>query len=338
MFRNEEQYRQTVDSSIDGFWVTDTKGRFLQVNYAYCKMIGFSREELLGMSIRDVEAIESAEESAEHIQDIIKSGIDKFETKHQCKNGNIIDLEISTTYTKNRGGMFFVFLRDITERKQAEKALKWELTVTKAMSELSGKLISPVMEITDIMRLTQDYAQMLTDSKHGYSGVIEKETKDLICQNLTEMMGKDCSISGEEQRIRFLIGSDGLYPKLWGHALNSLEPFFTNDPSNHSMSKGVPKGHVMLKNFLTAPAVHLGKLVGQISIANSSRNYTSRDLEVVARLTDLFAIALGRKLAEKTLRESEQQFKHVLQNSINTIYSFNFTTGTILIPRPLAAG
>ncbi|MCP3872337.1 MAG: GAF domain-containing protein, partial [Desulfobacteraceae bacterium] len=146
--------------------------------------------------------------------------------------------------------------------------------------------------------------------------------------NLTEMMGKDCFVDSEDQGIRFFIGSDGLYPKLWGHALNSLEPFFTNDPSNHSMSKGVPKGHVKLKNFLTAPAVHLGKLVGQISIANSARNYTSRDLEVVARLTDLFAIALGRKLSEKALRESEQQFKHVLQNSINTIYSFNLTTGT----------
>jgi len=153
MYRNEERYRQTVESSIDGFWITDTKGKFLQVNHAYCKMTGFSREELLGMSIKDVEAFESPEEIEKRIKDLIRFGSGKFETKQRCKNGTIIDLEVSATYAKNKyRRMFFVFLRNITDRKQAEEKLK--------------KSESKLKKAQKIARLGQWELDLTTNSLH----------------------------------------------------------------------------------------------------------------------------------------------------------------------------
>ncbi len=49
---------------------------------------------------------------------------ERFETKHRCKNGVIIDIEFSANYTDIDGGRFFVFLRDITRSKQAEAEIK----------------------------------------------------------------------------------------------------------------------------------------------------------------------------------------------------------------------
>jgi PAS domain S-box-containing protein len=121
--RAEEEYRAILHATIDGFWIADMSGRFLEVNDAYCWMIGYCRDELLTMRIRDVEAVERPEETARRIQKIMEVGGDRFETRHRCKDGRIIDIEISVNYMEVGGGRMFVFLRDITERKLAEEAL-----------------------------------------------------------------------------------------------------------------------------------------------------------------------------------------------------------------------
>jgi len=122
--REEERYKTTIESSIDGFWMVDTKGCFREVNEAYCNMIGYSRDELLNMSIMDIELVEQPEETKKRIEKIIKTGSDKFESRHRHKKGNIIEVEVSATYSQDSKGMSFVFLRDITERKQFESHLQ----------------------------------------------------------------------------------------------------------------------------------------------------------------------------------------------------------------------
>ncbi len=120
----EEKHRTIVKTALDGFWIVDLKGRMLDVNESYCNMVGYTREELLGMTIRDVEALENSEETLRRIKKIVEQGSDRFESRHKCKDGRIIDVEVSTKYLDIEQGQLFVFCRDITERKQAEKALQ----------------------------------------------------------------------------------------------------------------------------------------------------------------------------------------------------------------------
>ncbi len=123
--RAELEYKTIIQTTIDGFWLVDMQGRFLDVNDAYCQLIGYSRDELLKMSIPDIEAIEKPEETAARIAKITKVGGDRFETHHRCKDGRIVDVEVSVDYLGVGGtGSMFVFIRDISERKQAEEALK----------------------------------------------------------------------------------------------------------------------------------------------------------------------------------------------------------------------
>ena len=122
--RSEEEYRAVVRTAMDGFWVVDTQGRFLDVSGVYIRLIGYSRDELLKMRIQDVEALETPEETAQRIRRIMASGRDRFETQHRCKDGKIIDVEVSVNYLKEAGGRFFVFLRDITQHKKIEEVLR----------------------------------------------------------------------------------------------------------------------------------------------------------------------------------------------------------------------
>ncbi len=115
--RDEEFYRAIVHNTMDGFWMVDTQGRLLDANEIYCQMIGYSREELLVMTISDVEAMETPEETERHIKNVRARGYDRFETRHRRKDGKLLDVEVSThAVPDGKGARILAFLRDITKR------------------------------------------------------------------------------------------------------------------------------------------------------------------------------------------------------------------------------
>jgi len=122
--QREHCYRSILQTALDGFWISDMQGRIIEVNASYCEIIGYTREDLLKMSIPDVEVIEDPQETAAHIKHILEHGYDRFTTRHRRKDSKIIDVEVSATYSAEGGGQLVIFIRDITERKRAEEELK----------------------------------------------------------------------------------------------------------------------------------------------------------------------------------------------------------------------
>jgi PAS domain S-box-containing protein len=117
------QFRVITRTTLDGFWVVDLSGRIVETNDECCRMYGYKRDELIGMTLDKFEAVENIQEIQAHTQRIISAGYDRFETRHLCRDGRIIDVEISTTFMPNRG-LFLAFSRDISERKEAEESLR----------------------------------------------------------------------------------------------------------------------------------------------------------------------------------------------------------------------
>ncbi len=143
-----ERFLTTIlQTTIDGFWVVDNQKRIAQVNDAYCTMSGYSREELLSMTINEIDAVEAPEDTSARIKRIIEKGSELFDTCHRRKDGTIFPLEISVTYLPENGGQHICFCRDITERKQSEKELlKFKAAVEQsadgvAMSDMSGNIV-----------------------------------------------------------------------------------------------------------------------------------------------------------------------------------------------------
>jgi PAS domain S-box-containing protein len=109
---------------MDGFWVVDTEGRLLEVNETYCRMSGYSAQELLAMPISELAANEAADDTATRNKRIMTQGESRFESRHRRKDGGIYDVEVSAQYRPTEGGRYVGFLRDITERKRAEEELR----------------------------------------------------------------------------------------------------------------------------------------------------------------------------------------------------------------------
>jgi PAS domain S-box-containing protein len=95
----------------------------LEVNEALCQMLEYTREEILKMSVADVEAIDSNDQIEQRIQSVIQTGSTNFESCFRRKDGTVLDIEVSVTYLPKQD-LLFGFHRDITERKRTEEALR----------------------------------------------------------------------------------------------------------------------------------------------------------------------------------------------------------------------
>ena len=135
------QYDTILRTAMDGFGVFSKDGNILEVNDAYCNMVGYSREELLSMNLGDVEALESKNAIKKHIENLMSSGSHRFETRHKRKDGKLIDLEVSANSFKLDGQRLFAFFRDITEYKLAEQEHLANLHFFECMDRINQAMI-----------------------------------------------------------------------------------------------------------------------------------------------------------------------------------------------------
>ena len=176
----ERNHDIILHTSMDGFWLFDKFGFLLEVNDTYCRMSGYSKQELLTLRIPSLEAVESENHIDSHLKQVFLQGENRFETRHRRKDGSIFDVEVSIQSRPVNEGQFVAFIHDITERKQAEIALqkseKSLLDIYTSMSE--GLSITEI--IYDADGKAVDY--VLIDANPAF----EKITG----QKLSEVIGK----------------------------------------------------------------------------------------------------------------------------------------------------
>ncbi len=153
-----------LNTTNDGFILADDKGNIFETNPAYCKLIGYSSQELKKMNIRDLEIPIPKEQIDSRINRMLKQGYDNFETQHITKHGKKIDLSVSIAITKYENKPFIAaFVRDITLQKQSLENLK------KSREEIS------------------ELAQHLQDIREEERRSIATEIHDDLGQSLTAL-------------------------------------------------------------------------------------------------------------------------------------------------------
>jgi len=124
--KSEEKYRTLMEQSLDMIFVHDLEGNFLEVNRAAIKRTGYSREELLGMGVFDLQPDQSGrEEILEMIRKWRPGDSTILELTHVDKHGRKYPVEINTgkVHFGNRD-YILATVRDISQRKQAQEDLK----------------------------------------------------------------------------------------------------------------------------------------------------------------------------------------------------------------------
>ncbi len=134
------RFEAVSGTTMEGFWISDSEGRILEVNLAYCRMSGYSREELLGMRIADLEAVMDDAAIRGEILRIRQLGSDRFETRHRAKDGRTIEVEVNATDVPDQG-YTICFLRDVTDRKRMEELRREREQYSRILNRMTAEMI-----------------------------------------------------------------------------------------------------------------------------------------------------------------------------------------------------
>ena len=159
--------RLLIDQSRDGIVVLDQKGKVYEANKRFCEMLGYSEKETHELHVWDWDARWGREHLLEMLRTVDESG-DFFETRHQRKDGSLIDVEISTNGTVIGGAkLVFCVCRDITERKHAEQRIGHLNRVLRAIRDVNELIVRE----RDRDKLISEGCRLLVKNR-GYSSAL----------------------------------------------------------------------------------------------------------------------------------------------------------------------
>jgi PAS domain S-box-containing protein len=135
---SEERYRSLVKQSSDGVYIFDPEtARILEANDQFTKLLGYSEDEIPGLSLYDI-VISRKEMIDASIRKVLRDGTYIYGLRHyRHKNGSVIDVEISGTLIHyGEAQVVMVNLRNVTERRKAEEKLRNQAMQLKEQAEL----------------------------------------------------------------------------------------------------------------------------------------------------------------------------------------------------------
>lgn len=174
LVKSEEKFKNIFDNSSDGIVIHDLEGTILEVNSIKATRLGYSSEELIGKNVSFLDTAAYGSKIDKKIKNILENKHSIFESEHICKNGSIIPVEIHAKLIEyNNETAILSVVRDITERKKAEKELILAKEDAEAaneakslfLSNMSHEIRTPLNGIIGLTQLTLD-SELDTQQKY----------------------------------------------------------------------------------------------------------------------------------------------------------------------------
>ena len=273
--------------------------RYIEVNKAFEDILGFKRENIIGKTFIEIQQGKVEDFWMEIYGKVSKTGAsEKFEQYSQLLNKYLEVIAYSPQH-----GKFVTIFNDITHKKLYEKKLQKQALINKTLAIISKKLLSSSLSISSIANYILENSSNITESKFGFISLINHELENNITyvfnnsdenNNFTQIKLNQHSKNSKQK----CICNDNLY---------NSEASFNNLSNKIFLSCENQDIELDIRNFLTVPIFIEAKLIGQIILANSNRDYTKEDIENIEQIADIFALAIYRIQSEDILREAKER-------------------------------
>jgi PAS domain S-box-containing protein len=235
MKQSEEKYRDLFENANDSICILGPDMKYKDVNNKTVEMLGYTREELLNMSVYDLIPSEQLPISENEFNKLKKEGsYEKFVGKVRTKDGRLIYVEVSSSVIKEEGRVIGSrdIIRDITERVQNEEALRE-----------SEERYRTIIEHSNDMIWTLD--------NEGHFLFFNKRSEEITGSTLMEWLGKSFTPFIENEDLPRVM-------YIFNNALNG-------QPQQYEVSVRKTDGSILTLSVNSAPIYSKGKVIGTVN-------------------------------------------------------------------------
>ena len=255
-----ERFKAALDEAPFAIYITDLdQEKLVDVNEQSCKMLGYSRSELLSMNIQDIEQqdiIRDEEQRKNHFNAVKSSAgsvIEAFGT-HRRKDGTTFPVRAMVT-SKKIGGVNYLIaaVNDISDEEEKNQKIIQQNEILKIIYNLQNKFISG----SDVKAQFEGFLRSLvlfSESEFGFIGEILHD--DGVPYLKTHAI-TDISWDGESKKLYDQMFKSGFEFRnlntLFGETIRTGQLVIANNPQTDARSGGTPKGHPPLKSYVGIP-------------------------------------------------------------------------------------
>lgn len=289
----EERFKSAFQFSVIGMALVAPDGRYLQVNPALCRMLGYSEAELLQLNFREVTHPDDLADDLKYMNHLLTNQLESYqiEKRYQHKDNSVIWVQLTRTLVRDAQAqpLYFVSqLQNITERKQIEAALAAE----QVQRESKSKLLRMVLNLLPV-------------------GVTIIDTQGWFVERNIE----DRALWGESQKTVEVATHIGDYKAWW---VSNGQPLKRED---WGFNRALTLGEIILDEELYIETFDGAKK----TILNSAvpiRNEMGAITNAVTVSVDI----TQRKQAEEDLRASEERYRRLFESNPHPMWVFDVET------------
>jgi PAS domain S-box-containing protein len=326
------QYQLLAGQARDIVLFVHQDGRILEANRAAVVAYGYSRDELLSLSINDLRAPETHDSITRQMSRAASEGI-LFETVHRRKDGSTFPVEVSSRGASLGGEQILLSIaRDIRERKRAEQALAERTRQLEAVRTLSEE-ITRELDSTRLLKLITQRAGALLAAGSATVFLWDEAT-----QLLTSAARHGF---GDWQDTVQLKPGEGVA----GAVAARREGMIVNDYRTSPYAHPFFLERTSTTAVLGEPLVYRDRLVGVITVDNdgTGRPFTEQDRAALVLFAAPAAIAIEnarlfaeRSRTEAALRESEARYRRIVETAAEGIWALDADAQTTFVNRKMA--
>jgi PAS domain S-box-containing protein len=311
--KSEERYRTILESIQDGYFEVDLAGNCTFANDARCRSLGYTKEELIGMNNRQFEDKESVKKVYQAFNRVYRTGepVKGLDEKVIRKDGTKAFSDISVSLIRDSEGKpigFRGISRDITERKQAEEALRRseessrELAKENAIMAEIGWIISLTLNIDEVYEHFSEEVNKLIPFDRIAINILDSKKNTATVAYVTGVdvpdarKGNDIPLPGSANEEILRTRS------------SLLLQVADMDVFQHRFPGLLTTYQAGLRSMMSVPLFSKDQIIGVLHIRSFNPNaYSERDLRLAERVGHQIAGAIANAKLFKELMQAEEE-------------------------------
>jgi PAS domain S-box-containing protein len=297
---SEAHYRTILENVADAVFEADAQGRFVDCNLRACEVSGYTREELLRLTVSDTYPPEDRPVAAARLAELAAGRGSWFQRRLLRKDGSVTLIEGSPVRLPD--GRYLATFRDITERARADEALSSRARLAELNAEV-GIALAHGESLQDILQRCTAALVRHLDAAFARIWTLNDHTNVL---ELQASAGQYTHLDGPHSRVpvgQFKIGL--IAQQRRPHLTNSV----IGDLRVHDQEWAKREGMVAFAGY---PLTVQDRVVGVMAMF-ARHPFGDFDQQALASIADGIAVGVERKRAEESLRVSEQRARTLFE-------------------------